>query len=50
MLSVLNYFIHGYVAVPILESCVKRGLFELLDLQVPRKRTWLNKKLKANEG
>ncbi|MCP5005244.1 MAG: GNAT family N-acetyltransferase, partial [Planctomycetes bacterium] len=50
MLSVLNYFNHGYVAVPILESCVKRGLFELLSLQEPRKRTWLIKELTANEG
>ncbi len=50
MLSVLNYFSHGYSAVPILESCVKRGLFELLKLQKPRKRIWLIKELTANEG
>ncbi|MCP5007491.1 MAG: hypothetical protein GY941_26680, partial [Planctomycetes bacterium] len=50
MLSVLNYFSHGYAAVPILESCVKRGVFELLNLQKPRKRTWLIKELAANEG
>ncbi|MCP5002476.1 MAG: GNAT family N-acetyltransferase, partial [Planctomycetes bacterium] len=50
MLSVLNYFSHGYVAVPILESFVKRGLFELLDQRKPRKRVRLIQKLKANEG
>ncbi|MCP5007601.1 MAG: hypothetical protein GY941_27250, partial [Planctomycetes bacterium] len=50
MLSVLNYYSHGYVAVPIIESSVKRGLFELLDLKKPRNRTWLIEKLKANEG
>ncbi|MCP5003586.1 MAG: GNAT family N-acetyltransferase, partial [Planctomycetes bacterium] len=50
MLSELNFYSHGYVAVPILESCVKRGVFELLNLQKPRKRIWLIKELTANEG
>ncbi|WP_455872355.1 beta-ketoacyl synthase N-terminal-like domain-containing protein, partial [Serratia proteamaculans] len=50
MLSVLNRYCHGFVAIPILEACAKRGLFGLLDSKGFYNRSELIKKLDANEG
>ena len=47
MLSLLNLYCHGYVAIPILESCAKRGLFKLLNVQKSRHAAWLVKELGA---
>src|SRR6476619_3743308 len=41
---------HGHLASQIVEACRKRGLFELLDVQEFRGRTWLIEQLGANEG
>jgi acyl transferase domain-containing protein/enoyl-CoA hydratase/carnithine racemase/acyl carrier protein/NAD(P)-dependent dehydrogenase (short-subunit alcohol dehydrogenase family) len=50
MLKLLKFCCHGYVAMPIIESCHKQGLFTILEGDKFCKRSWLVKELKANEG
>lgn len=50
MLSLLNTYADGYVAVPVIHACKKQGLFEIL-----QEKQWIEfpilvKELKANSG
>jgi polyketide synthase PksN len=50
MLSVLNTYCHGYVAVPILATSVRRGLFDGLDARASRPFDALVERTGANAG
>ncbi len=50
MLEALNRYAHGYVTVPVVVACRKRGLFELLRARGPAAVSDLVKELGANEG
>ncbi|MBV8275926.1 MAG: methyltransferase, partial [Verrucomicrobia bacterium] len=50
MLELLNNFAHGYVAVPVVLSCRKQGLFESLHLNDPEDLESLCGRLQANPG
>src|SRR5579863_1873272 len=50
MMSILNPYCRGYVTVPVIEACAKRGLFQLLDATEVCERKALIEKLGANAG
>lgn len=51
MLEFLNRYAHGYLAIPVIMSCRKHGMFELFqDGQVDLSKKQLAKHLQANTG
>ena len=50
MLELINRYLHGYVAIPVVLACRKRGFFELFQESKPLTLTNLANKLGANEG
>ena len=50
MLSVLNRYSHGYVAIPVIDACRRQGLFQALHVAQPIILADLAKELRANEG
>ncbi len=50
MLEILNKYIHGYVAIPVILTCHKNNVFDLLEKYGPISLTDLAKLTKANEG
>ncbi|MDO0943604.1 beta-ketoacyl synthase N-terminal-like domain-containing protein, partial [Brevibacillus laterosporus] len=50
MLSTLHHYSHGYLAIPVLLSCKKRGLFDLLQKSQPTPFSQLVHELHANSG
>lgn len=50
MLSILNNFANGYIAIPVIHACRKGGLFDVLQQDQPRSFTNLVERLKANSG
>ncbi len=50
MLSILNRYSHGYVAIPVIHACKKQGLFQALQLSKRMPFADLVKQLHANSG
>ncbi len=50
MLSKLNMYCHGYVAIPVIDACRKHGLFTILQPTKPTSFSTIVKKLKPNPG
>ena len=50
MLSTLHHYSHGYLAIPVLLSCKKRGLFDLLQKSRSTPFSQLVDELHANSG
>ena len=50
MLTILNNYSHGYVAIPIILACKEHGLFKILNFAKPLPFTKLVKELQANGG
>ncbi|MEG4395134.1 non-ribosomal peptide synthetase/type I polyketide synthase [Microcoleus sp. BROC3] len=50
MLDVINRYLHGFVAVPVILACRKKGLFELLQHQGSLTREQIVESLGANGG
>jgi acyl transferase domain-containing protein/surfactin synthase thioesterase subunit/enoyl-CoA hydratase/carnithine racemase len=50
MLDVLNRYIHGYVAIPVILSCYKKGLFNILTSDGPLSLEQIADRLSGNEG
>jgi len=50
MLSLLNAYADGYVAIPVIHACKKQGLFEILQQKQGVEFPLLVNKLKANAG
>ena len=49
MLDLLNRYAHGYVALPVIVSCKKQGLFKVLKAKKDLGLKTLSKELKGNE-
>ncbi|WP_160717059.1 SDR family NAD(P)-dependent oxidoreductase [Chitinophaga solisilvae] len=50
MLSVLNNYAHGFAAIPVIASCIKRGLFHTLNERPDISFTEVTLQLQANPG
>lgn len=50
MLDIINRYLHGYVAVPVILACKKKGLFELLEHQGELTLEQIVESLGANGG
>ncbi len=50
MLEVLNRYVHGYVAIPVILSCHKKKLFDLLHCFGPLTLIDISRQLNANMG
>lgn len=50
MLTILNDYSNGYVAIPVIAACSKQGLFAELSLTDPVSFQELSGKLNANKG
>src|SRR4028119_151587 len=50
MLDIINRYLHGFVAVPVILACTKKGLFELLEHQGELTLEQIVESLKANGG
>ena len=50
MLDILNRYIHGYVAIPVILACQKQGLFSLLEAEDPLSLSQMVSRTHANEG
>jgi hypothetical protein len=48
--AILNNYVTGYVAIPVIVICKKYGLFETLDKSTPISFPELVKSLQANSG
>jgi malonyl CoA-acyl carrier protein transacylase len=50
MLDIINRYLHGFVAVPVILACKEKGLFELLEHQGELTLDQIVESLKANSG
>src|SRR5262245_3336001 len=50
MLEALNRYAHGFITVPVVVACRRRGLFEVLRTRGPIAAGPLARELGANEG
>lgn len=50
MLDIINRYIHGYVAIPVIHACYQQGLFDILQDQESLSLNQLSMQLTANEG
>ena len=50
MLDLLNCYLHGFVAIPVILACKKRGLFDLLASKNTASSQQIAHVLQANEG
>ncbi|NQZ10879.1 MAG: hypothetical protein HRT35_27315, partial [Algicola sp.] len=50
MLSMINRYCHGYIAVPAITRLFHHGVFELFDLDTPITFAQLVEQSKANDG
>ena len=50
MLTILNNYQHGFVAIPVVLACRRHGLFELCQVSAPLSFDVLVKELRANSG
>ncbi len=50
MLTLVNSYAHGYVAIPVILACKKQGLFRMFDAGTPVPFTALVTRLHANRG
>lgn len=50
MLEVINTYNHGFVAIPVIIACKKRGLFNLLARERTLSCEQMSEQLKANSG